>query len=136
MRDNIDIIGVFHDGSVVEINGSLPNISLRVEIPYLRNMFETQGDSIIAYIEGCTSISFLNWEEESTTYDLKEIENEKPEILSVEQKGEVAHILCSTGELDILYRDISFELDDGKNISAQEIGDACELYWNDWESRR
>ena len=36
MRENIDIIGIFHDGSVVEINGSLPNISIRIEIEYLR----------------------------------------------------------------------------------------------------
>ena len=92
--------------------------------------------SIIAHIEECTSISFLNWDTENETVVLKEIELESPEILSVEQKGDVAHIICSTGELDILYKGISFELDDGNIISAQELGDACELYWNDWESRR
>ena len=120
----------------MEINGSLPRISLRIEIQYLRSMFESQGNSIIAHIEGCTSISFLNWETEHETVVLKEIEQESPEILSVEQKGDVAHIICSTGELDILYKDISFELDDGNIISAKELGDACELYWNDWKSRR
>lgn len=32
MRVNVDILGVFHDGSIVEIQGALPSISLRIEI--------------------------------------------------------------------------------------------------------
>ena len=136
MRDNVDILGVFHDGSIVEVRGELPSISFRIEIEYLRNMFPSEGDSFIAHVEGCESITFLNWENEQRTSSFKEIESEEPEILSIEQNGEIAHIICSTGELDILYNELRFELDTGPPVSFQDLSDACNKYWDDWESRK
>ncbi len=106
MRENVDILGVFHDGSIVEISSALPKISFRIEIEYLRNMFPTGGDSFLAHASGCESIEFYNWEEKTRTKDLTEIQSEEPEVLSIEQQGNIAHIICSTGELDILYKDI------------------------------
>lgn len=135
MRENVDILGVFHDGSIVEVSGALPKISFRIEIEYLRNMFPSEGDSFVASVSGCESIEFLNWEEETRTNDLKEIQSEEPEILSIEQKGDIAHIICSTGELDILYKDIEFQLDSGESVTYKELADACNKYWDDWESR-
>ena len=136
MRDNVDILGVFHDGSIVEVRGELPSISFRIEIEYLRNMFPSEGDSFIAHVKGCESITFLNWENEQRTSSFKEIESEEPEILSIEQNGEIAHIICSTGELDILYNELSFELDTGLSVSFQDLSDASNKYWDDWESRK
>ncbi len=136
MRENIDILGVFHDGSIVEITGSLPDISFRIEIGYLRSMFLSKGDSFIAHASGCESIDFYNWENGLLTKSLVEIEKAEPEILSIEQKGEMAHILCSTGELDILYKDITFQLDSGESVTFKELEDACNRYWDDWERRK
>jgi hypothetical protein len=136
MRENIDILGVFHDGSIVEVRGSLPKISFRIEIEYLRNMFPSKGGSFLAYVSGCESIEFYNWENESRTKELLEIQSEEPEILSIEQQGETAHIICSTGELDLLYKDIEFQLDTGEPLTYKELADACNRYWDDWESRK
>ncbi len=135
MRENVDILGVFHDGSIVDIGGALPRISFRIEIEYLRNMFPSRGDSFLAQLSGCESIEFYNWENETRTKDLAEIQSEKPEILSIEQKGDIAHIMCSTGELDVLYKDIEFHLDSGESVTYKELADACNKYWDDWESR-
>ncbi len=135
MRENVDILGVFHDGSIVEISGALPKISFRIEIEYLRNMFPTEGDSFLAHVSGCESIEFLNWEEKTRTKDLTEIQSEEPEVLSIEQQGNIAHIICSTGELDILYKDIQFQLDSGRPVTYKELADAYNKYWDYWESR-
>ena len=136
MRENVDILGVFHDGSIVEINGELPIISFRIEIEYLRNMFPSKGDSFLAHLTECESIEFYNWENETRTKNLKEIQAQEPEILNIEQNGEIAHIICSTGELDILYKDIEFNLDSGESITYKELADACNKYWDDWQSRK
>jgi len=136
MRENVDILGVFHDGSIVEILGELPQISLRIEIEYLRNMFPSKGDSFLAHVLGCEFIEFYNWENEARTRDLIGIQKEEPEILSIEQQGDIAHIICSTGELDVLYKNIEFQLDTGVPVTYQELADACNKYWDDWESRK
>lgn len=136
MRENVGILGVFHDGSIVEILGALPRIPLRIEIEYLRNMFSPKGDSFLAHISECESIEFHNWENETRTTDLVEIQKEEPEILSIEQKGDIAHIICSAGELNVLYKNIEFQLDTGEPVTYQELADACKKYWDDWESRK
>ena len=132
MRDNIDILGIFHDGYIVEIQHELPNISIRIEIEYLREMFPSKGSSFIANIIGCESIEFLKWESEVRTSDLKSIASEEPEILSVEQIGNSAHIICTEGELDILYSNIEFQLDNGEIVTYQELEDACKKYWHNF----
>jgi len=136
MRENVDILGIFHDGSIVEILGAQPKISLRIEIEYLRNMFPSKGDSFLAHVSECESIEFYNWENETRTKDLAKIQKEEPEILSIEQQGDIAHIICSTGELDVLYKNIEFQLDTGEPVTYQELADACNKYWDDWESRK
>ena len=120
MRENIDILGVFHDGSIVEIIGTLPNISFRIEIEYLRNMFPSKGDSFLAHLTGCESIEFYNWENETRSNVLAEIELEEPEILSIKQKGDSAHIICSTGEINVLYKKFKHFIQkrSTKNINA------------------
>jgi hypothetical protein len=134
MRDNIDILGVFHDGRIVEILGALPKLSLRIEIEYLRNMFEPKGNSFLVHLSGCESIEFYNWDNEARIKDLTEIQKEKPQILSIEQQGDLAHIFCSTGELNILYKDLEFQLDSGEPVTFQALENTCTRYWDDWES--
>lgn len=136
MRNNIDILGVFHDGSIVEINGVLPNIALRIEIEYLRNMFSVSGNSFLAHISGCEFIEFYHWESETRTQNVKEIELAEPEILSIKQQDDIAHIICSTGELTLLYTNIKFELDTGQSVTYKQLKEACNQYWDDWEKSK
>ncbi len=135
MRESIDILGVFHDGSIVEIIGDLPNITFRIEIEYLRNMFSSNGNSFLAHITGCEYIEFYGWENEAKTTNLKEIQALELEILSVEEKGNLAHVICTTGELDILYKTLIFELDSGESVTYTELTSACSKYWEHWANR-
>ena len=135
MRENIDILGVFHDGSIVEIVGELPNISLRIEIEYLRNMFSPQGSSFMAQVSGCEHLEFYHWENDSRINVPSEIQEIETEILSVKQRGDVAHLMCTTGELEILYKDIVFQLDSGESVTYKALDEASNKYWDDWQSR-
>ena len=98
-------------------------------------MFPSEGSSFWAKLTDCTFFEFLNWDTDERTSDLSIIEKEEPEILSVEQKKDIAHIVCSTGELDIKYSNLEFKLDNGTPVSYEELNHACNKYWDDWESR-
>jgi hypothetical protein len=135
MKENIDIWGVFHDGSIVEIQGTLPNIAIRIEMEYLRNIFPCKGNSFWANINGCQWIEFLNWKSEIRTSNLKEIEEEELEILNVQQTGEEAQIITSSGELKMLYGNLTFKLDTNISLSYQELKVASSKYWNEGDNR-
>ncbi|MCU7805486.1 MAG: hypothetical protein KZQ96_20035 [Candidatus Thiodiazotropha sp. (ex Lucinoma borealis)] len=135
MDEIIEVWNIFHDGSIVEAKGSLPNLSLRIEIQYLRDMFPGNGDSFWAHINGCTHIEYLNWEEDQKEKTLKAIIEQEPEILDVSQIDNMVHIVCVNGELDLVYEGISFEIDSGSPVSIEELDKGCNAYWNEWEKR-
>ena len=57
-----EVWDIFHDGCIVETKDKLPNFSLMIEIPYLRNMFPDEGDSIWANIIGCNKFEYFTCE--------------------------------------------------------------------------
>lgn len=136
MRENIDILGVFHDGTVVEVRGVLPELTLRIEIEYLRRMFSLEGNSFLVKVKGCESIEYWDWDADTRTCDLSEIESAEPEVLYVEQRGETAYLSCVNGELEIVYKELQVQLDTGASVSFEDLGAACDRYWNDPLSRK
>ena len=132
MKEIIEVWNIFHDGSIVEIKGSLPDVSIRIEISYLRNMFPGKGDSIWVHLIGCSTFEYLIWEEERKTSSLDEIQSFEPEILSVKEHGEMAHIICVEGELDLIYKRILFSLDTDTSVTIAELDKACNKYWDEW----
>lgn len=136
MRENIDILGVFHDGTIVEVRGALPELSLRIEIEYLRRMFSLDGDSFLLQMQGCESIEYWDWDTDTRIRDFSKIASAEPEVLRVEQRGESAHILCANGELEITYKELQVQLDTGEPVSFEALGVACNKYWNDLSSRK
>jgi hypothetical protein len=131
----IEVWNIFHDGIIVEAKGVMPNLSLRIEIQYLRDRFPGVGDSFWAHIQGCTHIEYLNWENDQKQRLLKTIVEQEPEILEVSQIDNMAHIVCANGELDLVYEAISFEIDSGAPVSIEALDKGCNAYWDDWEKR-
>lgn len=134
MDEQIEVWNIFHDGTIVEVRGELPNISLRIEIPYLREMFPGAGHSFWAHIVDCKTCQYSNWRGKEITV-LAEIMGEEPEILDVSQIGNMAHIVCVNGSLDLKYAEISFELDSGVPVSINELDKVCRTYWDEWGKR-
>lgn len=129
MEEKIEVWKLFHDGSIIEVKGDLPNPSLRIQISYLREIFPSKGDSFWAHFQNCTLIEYLNWEEETKERSLEKIAHQEPEILNVSQVGKMACIVCSSGELHLIYESIHFTLDSGIAISMNELRNASHTYW-------
>ncbi len=135
MNPRAEIWNVLHDGGVAEIDGVVPGeVTIRVNIPYLRQMFSDDGEDIIVQLGNCTSLTMKIWNEDVTTDDPKRIASTDTVILSTDSEDVPVHIITTLGELDIDFEEFSLSLDDGTSISFDELCDACENYWNRWEN--
>lgn len=135
MNPRAEIWNVLHDGGVAAIEGEVPgDVTIRVNIPYLRQMFSDNGEDIFVHLGNCTSLTMKIWDEDVTTDDPKRITSTDTEILSTDSENVPVHIITTLGELDIAFAAFSLSLDDGREISFEELCDACENYWNRWEN--
>ncbi len=135
LPNKIEVWNIFHDGRITQIEGALPNINITIEIQYLRHVFSKDGNSIIAKLNNCSFIEYLDWEKKVKFQDFNSISLMELEILSVEEVEGTAHIFCGEGTLDIQYKDIAFELDNGKPITVLDLDKASEKYWDEWEKK-
>ena len=135
MNPRAEIWNVLHDGGIAAINGVIPgDVAIRVSIPYLRKMFSADGEDIIVRLANCAKFTMKIWEEDFTTDDLERIVGTDTEILSTESEDVPVHIFTTLGELDIDFEAFSLSLDNGRQITFEELCDACENYWNRWEN--
>ena len=131
MNPRAEIWNVLHDGGVAAIDGVVPgDVTIRVNIPYLRQMFSDSGEDIIVHLCNCASLTMKIWDEGITTDDPKRIVSTDTEILSTESNDVPVHIITTLGELNIAFEGFSLSLDDGRQISFEELCAACENYWN------
>jgi len=130
MDKHIEVWKIFHDGAIVEVRGELPNISLRIEIDYLRDMFPGVGNFFWVHVADCKTCRYSDWEGKVIT-SFAEIMAEEPEILDVSQTRNMAQIACVNGNLELEYAEISFELDSGIPVSIDELNKACRTYWGE-----
>ncbi len=135
MNSRAEIWNVLHDGGVAAVEGAVPgDVTIRVNIPYLRQMFSDDGEDILVHLASCTSLEMKIWDEGATTNDPKRIAGIDTEILSTESEDVPVHIITTLGELDIAFEGFSLSLDNGRAITFEELCDACENYWNRWEN--
>ena len=135
MNPRADIWNVLHDGGVAAIDGVIPgDITIRVNIPYLRKMFSPDGEDVIVSLANCAKLTMKIWEDDVTTDSPERIVGTDTEILSTESEDVPVHIITTFGELDIDFEDFSLSLDNGTPITFEELCEACENYWNRWEN--
>lgn len=74
MNRRAEIWNVLHAGGVAAVDGSIPgNVTIRVNIPYLRKMLSDDGDGILVHLVSCKSLTMKIWDEDATTGDPKRI---------------------------------------------------------------
>jgi hypothetical protein len=130
-----DVWDIFHDGDIVKISGSVPGqIELTIHIKYLRAMFGGVGESFRMVLSDCSQFE-LEAYDESTIFNLSEIEEHEPEILSVGEDGPPLVIHCSTGTLRVMYKEERVVLDTGEPVSFEELTAGCARYWKEWSDR-
>ena len=140
---------MFHDGTVVQLDGRVPgDLVLRIEIPYLREMFGEGGDAFDVHLEDCSQVEYAEYGEPPAT-DLRHIAARQPEILSVastpspvssppiavEPAHEVGLVLnCAMGTLTLAYRRLRISLDTGEAVAHDRLVAAAAHYWRRWQS--
>lgn len=135
MNPRAEVWNVLHDGGVAAIDGKIPgDVTIRINIPYLRKMFSEDGEEILVRIANCSKLTMTIWGEDLTTDEPKRIVATDTEILSTESDDVPVHVITTFGELDIDFEAFSLSLDNGKPITFEELCEACESYWNRWEN--
>lgn len=136
MNPRAEIWNILHDGGITSVVGDTPgNVSIRVNIPYLCQMFSPDGKDVIVHLRNCTRFTMNIWDEGMTTSDLDRIATIRTTILSTESEDAPVHIVTTLGEIDMDFDDFSLSLDSGISISFEDIGTACKTYWNRWEEQ-
>lgn len=126
--------GVFHDGVINRIEGAVPGtVLLSMEIGYLRAMFPGEGTSFSIRLDECAALKYHEYDEAPTT-DLNEIQRREPEVLYVTSERPLV-LDCLMGTLELTDAQMSVALDNGTQVSEQELVQACELYWKRWQER-
>jgi hypothetical protein len=129
-----DIWGVFHDGVIKLIDGSVPGtLRLEVEIPYLRGMFPEPGHRFIVSLSRCSKLRFTEYDE-LPTENPHEIQQREPEILYVLSEQPLV-LDCAAGKLEVEYDEMTVRLESGQSVSYESLASASAKYWNDWSSR-
>jgi len=131
---NRDIWGVFHDGVVKLIEGTVPGtLKLEIEIDYLRRMFPEPGDRFVVMLIGCSKFVYAGYDEPPTE-DLSHIQSREPEILYITSEQPVV-LDCNEGTLEIEYDEMTVGLESGQAVDYETLASACRKYWTDWKSR-
>jgi len=129
---NADVWGIFHDGVIERIDGSIPGlVVLHLNVPYLRQMFNGQGNGFKVSLSGCTKLEYTEYDDAPTS-DLLEIGAKQPEVLYVTSTDPLV-LDCAMGTLGLAYEAIEITLDSGEPVSYEELAAACEKYWDDWQ---
>ncbi|MES2639376.1 MAG: hypothetical protein V4850_07820 [Myxococcota bacterium] len=132
---NPEIWGVFHDGSIEAITGSVPGVvELRIDIEYLRDMFDGGGTHLRVRLGGCSRLEYRQYDAQATS-DLGVIAFREPEVLSV-YRLEPLVLGWREGELERAYDTMEIFLDTGAPLTEEQLRGTCERYWDDWDARR
>jgi hypothetical protein len=127
------IWNILHDGVVVSVEGTVPgDLRIDIEIDYLRKRFAEPGTLIQVLLIGCTRFAFREYEKSKFSTALTEIAAMGPEIVSVSMKDGVCEVDCTEGTLEVVARDGAIRLDNGREVTLQELSGVAEAYWKEW----
>lgn len=128
-----DVWEVFHDGTVVRIEGAVPgDLRIGLEITYLRRMFDEPGDSFTVELGSCSRFQYTEYDAERTE-NLPDIESKEPEILSVESVEPLV-ICCVMGTLELEYKSMKVLLPSGTEVDERALLSAGQRYWDEWSA--
>jgi len=129
-----NIWGVFHDGEIIKITGCVPgDLRLELEIGYLCAQFPEPGHSFTIELSNCTQMQFSEYDEPPST-SLAHIQERRPMVLYVTSEEPLV-LDCAMGTLELEYSKMRVLLPSGREVSEQELTNACEQYWNAWQER-
>ncbi len=126
-----EIWNIFHDGEIVEITKSdNSNLNLKIQIEYLRKIISDDGDSFVIKLKKCNLFE-LNYENRKLITNLDTIQEIKPIILKSKYIDNRFLIKSTAGEIKLSYESAQIYLDNGKEITFENLANACGKYWEE-----
>lgn len=124
---------LLHDGSVVAIEGSVPgDLTIVVEIAYLRCLLPEPGDRFLVRLIGCSLLEYHRFLIDQTLIgDFTDNEAEEPEILDARLADQAVVLAMTVGagtyrELWMRYQGLSVTLEDGRPVAIEELVELAE----------
>lgn len=130
------IFNLLQDATVVGISGEVPgSVRIEVDCDYLRDRLEGPGNRFFLTLSDCTR--FIYRAGDSNPTDLDEIGARRLWISGADQYVGHCVVHCSehiagggTGALEIAAQGITIAIDNGREISHDELEDIAEEYWS------
>jgi hypothetical protein len=133
--DRLTLWKLLHDGDIESIDGRVPGtLRLRVGIQYLRDMFRGSGNGFRVELRGCDLIELESWMDDTAIVrDPEAIGKVGLEISSAEERPDHLLVICSGYDLRLRYQSAHVELDNGMPVTIDELQDAADRFWTEWE---
>jgi hypothetical protein len=79
-----------------------------------------------------TRFAYRQYEKAEFSSALTEIAAMGPEVLNGSMKDGVCEVECSDGLLEVVAADGGIRLDNGREVTLQDLSGVAEAYWNEW----
>ena len=117
---NRDVWGVFHDGYISAIDGTVPGtLKLEITISYLRGMFPEPGNRFLVTLSGCTKFTYCEYDQQPIA-TLAAIVSQEPAIVYV-NTTEPLVLDCTAGTLALEYDRMAVTLESGTAVDEQSL---------------
>jgi len=134
MEPYFDVWNILHDGHIVAAKGDCPgDLSLKIQIGYLCEVLSKGSSFLWVHLHGVRVASFFSHYNSGPMTDPREWAAEKIEVIGAGKVRDHLLVDCDKGELNLVYADATYELENGTPISFHELEEACEKYWYEWE---
>lgn len=137
MGDQVALWNLLHDGVIVGLQGAVPgDVTVEVEIAYLRSIFPEQGDRLRVLLASCSRLELHKTDGNSSAVtDRATIVAGELEILSAEQRDETVAVLVAQGGsnfawLILQYESAQVSVESGRAVPLEEVAEASRRYWD------
>jgi hypothetical protein len=122
--DDVAVLNLLHDGSIVEIRRVEGDVLLTIEIDYLRTRLSPPGRAILVRLVGCTACTYEPYDGMAAS---------EPDIAEVVRDGDDVRVWGSAGCLILRFTEMSLALDDGAPLTRDALAATARAYWAEWE---
>jgi hypothetical protein len=132
---------ILFDGIIADVEGEIPGrVIFTIEIDYLRKMFSEDGSNIIIKLSNCDLLEIRPDQTKPVVRELDLIEKGSFKIFGAEQiedrlivfYNHLSKLNEKSGSnlLKLRYKDFKIFLDNGKEISLDELEQKADQYWD------
>jgi hypothetical protein len=125
---------LLHDGVIVGLERRGAQLSVTVEIAYLRSRFSEPGDTFVLELSEADGLEYTPYDGQPVTA-IEEISALEPEIVEAQPEGDGVVIWGSSGVLRLRYRSLALRFGTGAPLSVEALAEASRGYWDEWRRK-